>query len=239
MQQISLSKVITASSSLTLGAYSTAATTAYTSGVGYAIGSGSSLDTGRRITVWSSAADASGLRITITGRSEENDALVETIVGSTTGGAPRSTVQDFAYVDSVTFSSQNPLGAIVHIGTSSQAGTPWKTVSLWANPFNLSVGVTLSATTNSVKTNFECTLDDITQTIPTAAPKTLSSATTVVPFYPTPFIPQVAGSTVLSTAIDAFTVGNLTAAVAAWRVTLTSSSSTAGVAGITAVQAGV
>lgn len=238
MQQITLSKVITASSSLTLGAYSTAATTVYTSGVGYAIGSGSSLDTGRRITVWSSAADASALRITITGRSEEGSRLVETIVGSTTGASPRTTAQDFAYVDSVTFSSQSPLGAIVHLGTSSQGGTPWKTVSLWANPFNLSVGVTLSATSNSVKTNFECTLDDITQTIPSAA-KTLSSATTVVPFYPTPFIPQVVGSTVLSTATDAFTVGNLTAAVAAWRITLTSSSSTAGVAGITAVQAGV
>jgi hypothetical protein len=242
-QQVTLTKSLVASSSLALGLFSSAATTLYTSGSSAAVGTSTgsvatALDTGRRIAVWSTAADMSGLLITLSGLTSGNDALVETVVGATASGLVRETKQDFAVVNSVAFSSQNPIAAALHIATSSHGGTPWITTNTWADPFDLSAQITLSATGNSMSANFECCLDDITQTVPQQVRTVSSTPATVIPWFPLPFISQVPGSTFISTAIDAVTLGNIPTPIAAWRVTLTSSSSTAGTMGVTVLQSG-
>jgi hypothetical protein len=243
MQPITLTKTLVASSSLALGLFSSAATTAYTSGSSASVATSTgaaatALDTGRRIAIWSTAADMSGLLITLTGQSSAGRPVVETVVGATASGRVRETIQDFAIVTAVSFSSQNPINAALHIATSSHAGTPWTVTDTWRDPFNLAAQITLSATNNSMSANFECALDDITQTVPQAVRTISSDGSTPMPWYPLPFISQQAGSTFISTAIDAVTMGNITAPISAWRVTLTSSSSTAGAAGVTVLQSG-
>jgi hypothetical protein len=242
-QQITLTKSLVASSSLALGLFSSAGTTAYTTGSSASVGTSTGaiatqLDTGRRIAIWSTAADMSGLLVTLSGLTSGGDALVETVLGATASGVVRETKQDFAVVNSVSFSSQNPIAAALHIATSSHGGTPWITTNTWRNPFNLAAQISLTSTANSMSANFECTLDDITQTVPQPVRTVSSTPTTVVPWYPAPFISQIAGSTFISTAIDAVTVGNITTPIAAWRVTLTSSSSTAGTMGVAVLQSG-
>lgn len=183
----------------------------------------------------------SGLLIRVTGTNDGGDVITETVTGSTTAASPRATTQDFLTITSVSFSSQNPINGPIHIGTNTQAGTPWTVTDLYRNPFNLSVALSFNSTLAATLANFEVTLDDITQ-IDTPLPKTLStSPTVVVPFVPTYFIPQVAGSTYISTAAASggSALGNLTAACAAWRITLTSASSTSGGVFATGVQAGV
>jgi hypothetical protein len=243
-QQTTLTKTLVASSSLALGLFSSAATTLYTSGSSAQVGTSTGavatqLDTARRIAIWSTAADMSGLLVTLSGLSSGNDSVVETIIGATASGVVRETKQDFATVTSVAFSSQNPIAAALHIATSSHGGTPWIVADTWRNPFNLAAQITLSATGNSLSANFEYTLEDITQaTIPGPTKVVSSTPTTVLPWFPTPAISQIAGSTFLSTAIDAVTAGVFTAPIAAWRVTLTSSSSTAGQMGVSVLQSG-
>jgi hypothetical protein len=243
-QQIVLNKTLVASSSLTLGLFSSAATTAYTSGSSAQIGTSSgaiatTLDTDRRIILWSTGGDLTGLTAKITGTNAEGDTVVETVVGSSASGVVRTTVQDFNSVTSIVFSSQNPIAAALHVAISSRGGTPWTVTNTWADPFDLTAVITMSATGNSMAANFETTLEDITQATIPGPTKTISSTpTTIVPWYPTPVILQAAGSTFVSTAIDAVTVGNITTPIAAWRVTLTSSSSTAGTMGVSVLQSG-
>jgi hypothetical protein len=239
VQPIVLSKSLAASSSNALGFFSSQ-TVLYTSGVANAIGTSSgsvatSLDTARRIILWSSAATSDSLFITLTGVSSGGDPVVETIAGSTVAGVVRTTIQDFFQVTAVTFSSS--LSVRMNFGTSSRAGTPWTVTDTWRNPFDMMVQLTLSSTLNSVYANFECTLEDITQeTIP--GPNKLSSAGAVVPWFPTPFISQITGSTYVSTAIDAVTTANFTAPISAWRVSMSSSAAGAATLGVTVLQSG-
>jgi hypothetical protein len=242
-QPITITKSLVASSSLALGLFSSAATTAYTSGSSAQIGTSSgavatALDTGRRIALWSTAADMSGLLVTISGQSSAGRSMVETVAGATASGRVRETIQDFYQVNSITFSSLNPIGAAMHVATSSHGGTPWITTDTWRTPFDLSAVITLSATGNSMSANFECCVDDISQTVPQQIRTISSDGLTPMPWYPLPFISQTPGSTFISTAIDALTMGNITTPIAAWRVTLTSSSSTAGALGVSVLQSG-
>jgi hypothetical protein len=242
-QPVSLTKALVASSSLALGLFSSAATTLYTSGSSAQIGTSSGaiatlLDTDRRIIIWSTGGDLTGLTVKITGTNSGGDIVIETVVGSSASGVVRTTVQDFNSVTSIVFSSLNPIAAALHVATSSRGGTPWITTNTWADPFDLTALLTLSATNNSMSANFECTLDDVVQTTPQAVRAISSTPTTIVPWFPLPFISQTPGSTFISTAIDAVTMGNITTPIAAWRVTLTSSSSTAGTCGVTVLQSG-
>jgi hypothetical protein len=244
MQQTILTKALSASSSNTLGSFSSAATTLYTSGANFTVGTASGavatpLDTQRRIALWSTAADQSSLLVTLTGLNDNGDIVKESIIGSTAASTiTRTTVQDFATVTSVSFSSA-PLEGALHIATNTKGGTPWILADTWRDPFSLGAVITLSSTVNSMAANFEITTEDITQSYVPGPTKVISTSPSVtVPWYPTPVISQVAGSTFLSTAIDAATLGVFTAPFAAWRVTLTSSSSTAGAAGIEVLQAG-
>jgi hypothetical protein len=195
------------------------------------------LDTGRRIVGWSSAAASDSLLITITGLSSGGDLMSEAIPGSSAAGATRTTVQDFYQITAITYSSS--LNVRMNFGTSSRAGTPWMVTNTWATPFDLTVNITMSSTSNSMLANFETTLEDITQaTIPGPTKTVSSTPTTVVPWYPTPTILQIAGSTFVSTIGDATTTANITTPIAAWRATLTSSSSTAGIMGVSVLQSG-
>jgi hypothetical protein len=234
-----LNKSITTSSSGMLGFFSSQ-TVLYTSGSSAQIGTSSGavaslLDTGRRIIFWSSAAASDSLIITLTGVSDSGDAVTERILGSSAAGSIRTTVQDFQSVTSVTFSSS--LNVRMNMGTSSRAGTPWITTNSWANPFDMAVQLTFTAT-GTASANFECTLEDITQTVPGPNKLLSSSNPQIVPWYPTPFISQTPGSTFVSTAIDAVTTANFTSPISAWRVTLISSSSNASQLGVSVLQTG-
>lgn len=236
-----LIKSITTSSSLQLGFFSSQ-TVLYTSGSSAQIGTSSgavasALDTGRRISVWSSAAASDSLICTITGLSSSGDLVTEQILGSSAAGALRTTQQDFYIVNSITFSSS--LNVRMHVATSSKGGTPWIVTNTWANPFDMMASITLTSTANGVAANFECTLEDITQATQPGPTKFLSSSNpVVVPWYPTPFISQITGSTYVSTTGDAVTTANFTSPISAWRVTLTSSSSNAAQMGVTVLQSG-
>jgi hypothetical protein len=239
-QPIVLNKSVTTSSSGMLGFFSSG-TVLYTSGSSAQIGTSSgavatTLDTGRRIIVWSSAAASESLIITLTGLSDSGDVVTEKLLGSSAAGTLKTTVQDFASVTSVTFSSS--LNVRLNLGTSSRAGTPWITTNSWADPFDMAVALTFTAT-GTASANFECTLEDITQ-IGTPGPNKLLSSSNpqIVPWYPTPFISQTPGSTFVSTAIDAITTANFTNPISAWRVTLISSSSNAAQLGVSVLQAG-
>jgi len=175
----------------------------------------------------------------IAGLTDNGGLIKETIIGSSAlNTITRTTVQDFASVTSVSFSS-TPLEGALHIATNTKGGTPWIVTDTWKDPFSLSAVIILTSTVNGLAANFETTVEDITQSYIPGPTKVISTSPgTVVPWYPTPVISQTAGSTFLSTAIDAATMGVFTAPFAAWRVTLTSSSSTAGAAGIEVLQAG-
>lgn len=241
MQPITINKSLATSSSGLLGFFSSQ-TVQYTSGSSAQIGTSSgavatNLDTGRRITVWSSALASDSLAITITGVSSNNNSVIETILGSCAAGVVRTTVQDFYKVNSITFSSS--LNVKMNVAVSSKGGTPWIITDTWRNPFDMMASITLTSTANSVLANFECTLEDITQSAVPGPTKYLASSNqTVVPWYPTPFISQISGSTYVSTTGDAVTTANFTAPISAWRVTLTSSSSNAAQMAVTVLQSG-
>lgn len=241
MSQVYLTKTITASSSNTLGSYSTATTTVYTSGATVTT-TGVALDTARRIIVWSSAAASDGLLITLTGTSESGATISEILTGSSAAGSTKVTTQDFLTVTSVSFSSQNPLGAIIHVGTNTQAGTPWKMFDQNIETFNFSAQISFNSTISTTLANLELTNDDPTNTVKAPARFLSTSPTVQVPFTPSAFITSQTGSTALSTANASQTApaaGTITNVAAAWRITLTSSSSTAGSLQATGLQLGV
>lgn len=245
MSQIYLTKSITASSSSTLGSFSSGTvTTTYTSGVAATItttgANATQLDTARRIIFWSSAAASDSLVINLTGTSESGATISETIVGSSAAGAARATTQDFASLTSVSFSSTPNVK--INIGTNTQAGTAWKIFDQNIETFNFSATIAFNSTISTTLANLELTNDDPTNTVKAPARFLSTSPTLQVPFTPTTFISQTAGSTLLSTANASQTTpafGNITTAAAAWRITLTSSSSTAGSLQATGLQLGV
>jgi hypothetical protein len=243
MQQTVLIKSLSASSSLQLGSFSSAATTLYTTGSSASVGTSSGavatqFDTSRRVTIWSSAVDLSGLLVTINGVTSAGNKVTETLAGPI-GTSVRTTIQDFYQVNSILFSSQNPLAGILRVALSTRAGTPWIVADTWRNPFDMTVQLSFSSTANSMSANFETTLEDITQaTLPGPTKFLSTTATTVVPWYPTPTILQLPGSTFVSTAIDAVTMANITTPIAAWRVTLISSAVGAGTLGVSVLQSG-
>lgn len=241
-QPVIFTKSLAASSSNTLGSFSSAAVTAYTTGSTASVTTssgavGTVLDTGRRISIWSTAADQTSLLITITGLSEGGGTIDETVLGASATGALRTTFQDFLGPISLSFSSF-PLEGRVHVATSSKGGTPWKAVDTWAKPFGLTAVISMTTSSNSALANFECTLEDITQTVPGPLKYLSSTPTTPVLWYPTPFISQVPGSTLISTTGDLSAQGYFTSPISAWRVTLTSSSSTASTMGVSVLQSG-
>lgn len=213
MQPVYVSKNISAASSAGVASFTSAgAITLNTSDLG----------TARRIIVWGSTSVAA--TFTIYGSDETGTPLSETVVGSTTG-AVVTTTQDFRIVSSVAIS-----GTITatggYIGTSTQGGTPWQVVDTTRNPIGLSFDV--RPTSTSVVVSLEYSPD-----YPAYNPQNRNwpqSANQSNGPYPT-----------ISTAcssVTAVTIGSISTPIAAWRLTLTSSSSGSGTAIALVTQSG-
>ncbi len=219
MQPILVTKSLATASSTSIGSISTAAGGTVTL-------SCATLDTARRISVFS--ASLSGPVYTITGLNQYLNQISETVTPSTTVVSVATTIQDFIKVTSVTLSCAvtNSSGGFL-IGTSTNGGTPWVPVDTTRNPTNLSFNVDITSPSTVVVASFEYTndypsYDQVTRTWggqnPTGGPKpTISS---------------------LGSSLTLDGVGSITTPIAAWRVTLSSSSSSAGSVAVTVVQSG-
>ena len=214
-----VTKTLLAASSTSIGSISTAAGGTVTL-------SCVTLDTARRISVFS--ASLSPTSYVVTGLNQYGNQFSETIVASTTVVSVATTTQDFLKVSSVTVSSavSNSSGGLL-IGTSTNGGTPWMPVDTTRNP--MSVGFTLVPTSSLTQTSLELTndypfYDPRTNTWPNAA-------------FPTKG-PQPTISSLGSSAIGpGATLGSISTPIAAWRITLSSSGSS--VASIGGTQAAV
>lgn len=219
---IYLSKSLAAANSTNLGTISTAATPVVTL-------SGITLDTARRIQIIStSSGDTSGTTFRITGTRQGGGTLVETISGTTNSTIPFSTTQDFLTVTAVTVTAgSSPVPTPLTIGTNSVGGTLWQSVNYAHSPVNIGVGITYSTTVTPLLGRIEFAFEDPTNTI--MAP--LTSVGTPIPFI----------STAFSTAANTNTAGYINLPISCWRLTITSTSSSATPPTVyaTAVSAGV
>lgn len=213
MQPIYVTKNLIAASSAGIGSFSSAG----------AVGTlnSSSLGTGRRIIVWGSTSVATTFKIT--GTSESGTIISETITGSSVGSAV-ATTQDFLTVTAVTPGSTAITSTAGYIGTNTQGGTPWQVVDDYRNPINLGFNVT--PTTTAVTVSLEYTFQ-----YPSYVNGAWIGAGTSVSG-PVPFISTACSS------VTAATNGYVNFPVAAWRITLTSSSSSAGSAHGSVIQSG-
>lgn len=217
MQPIYVTKNLAAASSSGIGTISTAATPVTTINTG-------TLDTGRRVILWSSGSNIS-TTFRIVGTNESGMPQTETVTGSTIGSAV-ATVQDFKTITSVTATSA-PLASTVTIGTNTQGGTVWKSVDLAVPVTTVAGGIVFSSTANSMVASVEYTFDGIFGVHPN-------------PYYSAPvvFISTMFSSVAVNTNGAVNIDGQIAIPINAWRVTLTSSSSSAGSVYMTVLQSG-
>lgn len=215
-----VTKNLTTASSTSIGSISTAAGGTVT--LSCAI-----LDTARRITVTS--ASLSGGTLTVIGLNQAGNVISEVITPSTTVGSAATTTQDFIKVTSVLLSCSltNSSGGLL-IGTTTQGGTPWYSVDTVPNPTALSFQIGITSASTVVAASFEYTLDspqynNQTNTWPGANPTTG---------------PRVSISSLGSTLTSTNTIGLISFPITAWRITATSSSSSAGSVLATVLQSG-
>lgn len=225
MQPIYVSKSLVTASTNIVGSVSTAATSVVTVN-----SSNMPLDTQRRIVFSSTAADTSTLRLTITGTREGGGVFSETVAGSTAGaGTAATTTSDFLTVTAISVSSNANVPILV--GTSSVGGTAWKLTNWHVEPpMQIGGALTFSSSGNGMTGVIDLTMDDPTRTYPNplfAVPTIFNSTTHL----------GVAGSSNTWGILNA-DANNLTP-VAAWRLTITSSSSSAGTVSATIMQAGI
>ena len=212
MQPIIVTKNISAASSAGIGTFSSAETSVTVNS--------SSLGTARRIIVWGSTSVAT--TFTITGTNGAGLPLSEVITGSSVGAAV-ATTQDFLTVTSVTLASVVASTA-GYVGTNTQGGTPWKIIDTWRDPIN--VGFNVTPTSTSVIASLEVTMD--------------------YPSYSTasgwegqnPLTGPAATISTACSSVTSATNGSINYPFAAWRVTLTSTSSGAGSVNATVIQSG-
>lgn len=222
MQPIYVSKYLTTPSSNGVGSISTAATSVVTLNT-------SDLGTGRRI-VFYSTADASSLTLTFKGYREGNTVttFTESVVGSTANGIAATTTADFISVSSVSYSSNANIPIL--IGTSSVGGTPWHLTNWHITPAQHCGTLNFSSTANGVTARYDITLDDPTGVYP--------NPNNTVPFVFNSTSPV--GTFASSNSMGGICVdGNTIQPMAAWRLTITSSSSGAGTVYGTVLEAGI
>jgi hypothetical protein len=145
-------------------------------------------------------------------------ALVEAVKGSTVGiSVNATTLSDFLSVKSLTFSSAPNVP--IKIGTSSMAGTPWKLANWHITPPSFAAYVTLNS--SSATATWEFTLDDPMQTYPSISqvPNVFTSTNVAGSLG---IVGAVGSSGTISSAT--ITMGNINFPVAAWRMTLGSTS---------------
>lgn len=215
MLPITVTKNLATGSSTGVATFSSAGTVT--------LGGGTTFTTGRRVTVWGSSA--LGATVIITGTCESGTIISESVASSTTSPATLvETTQDFLSVTAVTVSC-GVASTTGYIGTSSHGGTPWYISDLSLVPTNFEFYV--RPTSTSVTVTLEHTFDYPSYNVQTASWVANNSTSG----------PAVIASTVI---VNLSTAGfeNKTVPLAAWRVTLTSSSSAAGSAVATVIQSG-
>lgn len=226
---IAITKALAAASSTGIGTLSSASP-------GVATLNTSNLDTQRRIIIWSTGATLASASFTITGTREGGGTLgSETITGPTSNTVV-TTTQDFLSVTSVSASSV--IANTATIGTNNVGGTPWQSVNLTVTPIQLGGAITFSSSANGMSAQIDLTMDNpftFTPASPGGLPLPLNQPPIV--FVSTLF--STATSTNHAGAINAIGQALITPIVA-WRMTLTSSSTNAGVnAVVSVVQAGI
>jgi hypothetical protein len=137
--------------------------------------------------------------------------------------------------------SSSAINSQVIVGTNTQGGTPWQGVNLNISPIQIGGAMVFSSTANSMAAQIDLTMDYPFQVPQAGIP------TGGLP-YPINTVPQVFISNVFSSGTAGNTMGilNITSStyitptpIAAWRMTLTSSSSGAGTVNFAAIQAGI
>ncbi len=232
-------KLLIAASSTGLGTLSTAAVATINT---------SNMDTQRRVTAWTTGATAASGTITIIGTREGGTPVRETITGPASNTVI-ATTQDFLSITSVSASSA--FGSIITLGTNTTGGTQWKPINTHTTP--IQVGCYLTLSTTSVIASMEITMDDPTTDFyasPTGtgvAGGLVAAGGQAIPYNVPPAIINCVGfSSVQANTFGA--LGITSSATAApgfqvpfwgWRLTLTSSSSTAGNANAAVIQAGI
>jgi len=219
MQPTYVTKSLAVASSTAVGSISTAANGTVTLSCAL-------LDTARRITVTS--ASLSGPVFTIFGLNETLNPISETITPSTTVGSAATTTQDFIKVTAVTLSCAitNSSGGFL-IGTNTQGGTSWRPVDTFRDPINLGFDINVTSPSTVVLASLEYSMD-----YPEYNPNTrLWGGAT-----PTQGPRAVISS--LGSSVTADTIGSITIPFAAWRLTITSTSSAAGSVIASVIQAG-
>jgi hypothetical protein len=213
-----ITKSLLAASSTSIGSFSSA---------GVVTLSCVTLDTARRISV--ASASALGQTFTIFGLNQTGNAISESIAtSSAVAGTPGVTTQDFIKVTNVTISSALSSGGGGIIGTNTQGGTPWNPINTIPSPTAVSFNLAVTSASTVVAASFETTFD-----YPSYDPRSNTWGGGSPTTGPRPTISSL-GSTVTSSG----TTGILTNAFAAWRVTITSSSSSAGSVLATVLQSG-
>ena len=108
--------------------------------------------TARRVGIASSGND-SGLTWTITGTDWFGNSVSETLAGG--NATTVQSVRDYATVTKITSSAAT--ASTVTAGTTTVASTPWYTLDVYREVFNVGCGVVISGTAN---VNLEYTFDD-------------------------------------------------------------------------------
>lgn len=219
MQPTYISKSLATASSTSVGSISTAAGGTVTL-------SCATLDTARRISVFS--ASLSGPSYTITGLNQTLNQISEVISPSTTVVSVATTLQDFIKVTSVTLSCSvtNSSGGFL-IGTSSQGGTPWQATDTTRSIFNLAFNIDITSPSTVVVASFEYSMDYPAYDVQS---RTWAGQNPTVG--PKPTISSLGSSLTLDG------IGSITTPISAWRITLSSSSSSAGSVSAAVVQSG-
>jgi hypothetical protein len=215
-------KLLVALSSAGLGSVSTAATPVTTLNT-------SALDTGRRVAIFSTAGSTS-MAVTVTGIIEGGGVKTEVIIGSSSANTQINSIWDYTSLLSVTTSSAPNI--VVNIGTSSMAGTPWRLTDWNKTPQDLSGQITFSTSANGMTGRFDVTLDDPTFVTGRASPITV----------PTVFnSTSLVGVQASTNSFDRLAVNpaGTPFPIAAWRLTITSSSTSAGSVSGAVFQGGV
>jgi hypothetical protein len=202
-----VTKTLLAASSTAVGSISTAAGGTVTL-------SCATLDTARRISVFS--ASLSGPTYTITGLNQYGKQITEVVIPSTTVVSVGTTTQDFLKVTSVVLSCSitNSSGGFL-IGTSTSGGTPWMPIDTTRNPTN--IGFTLLPASSLTQTNFEYS-DDFPFYDPVAGNWPLCANPAAGP---QPTISSLGSSVVGPSA----TIGSVSTPFTAWRITFDSTGS--------------
>jgi hypothetical protein len=211
-----VTKVLAAASSTSIASISTA-------GGGTITLSCATLDTARRISVFS--ASLSPTSYVITGLNQYGKQITETVIPSTTVVSVGTTTQDFLKVTAITISSVLSTSGGLLVGTSTIGGTPWTPVDTTRNPPFVSFQLTPSS--SQTQTSFE-----YTQSYPNYDP--VAGAWVGSSNGPQPTISSLGSSA----AGPGTTQGYINFPIVAWRLTFASTVTTATTAG-TIMQVGV